>query len=74
MNAAALLGSLAVLPMVTGPLPQAERTLTMGLCDGGEITIPIDGNRDSSPPDCHQKACHAGTCRQKGERSKTRFN
>jgi hypothetical protein len=61
---------LALIPMMTGPLPEAERTITAAMCGGGTITIPL-GNRDDQPkPDCAQKACHAGSCREKTKRGK----
>ncbi|WP_298471369.1 hypothetical protein [uncultured Erythrobacter sp.] len=64
MNGSAL-AILAIVPLVTGPLPsEAEDTLTMTLCDGGSITISL-GDEDEMPAsDCHQKACHAGNCRK----------
>ena len=54
---------LALLPLVTGPLPQQSRSIAASLCGGGEIRIPID---DQQPPDrpCALKACHAGNCRK----------
>jgi hypothetical protein len=58
------LALLALIPMITGPLPEAEKSITAGLCSGGTITIPL-GNRDQEPErDCVQKACHAGNCRK----------
>ena len=63
MNAASL-AVLALIPMAIGPLPQNENSLTVALCNGGTITIPI-GQKDepSKQRDCHQKGCHAGACR-----------
>jgi hypothetical protein len=61
-----VLALLALLPIAVGPLPQEERTLTLELCLGGEITIPLgdeDGDKDDHCPD--QQGCHAGTCREK---------
>ncbi len=69
MNAGIIIRLVAIIPMATGPLPmpQEQRTLTMGLCDGGQIVIPL-GNEDEKPErDCHQQACHAGTCREKAK-------
>jgi hypothetical protein len=51
-------------------LPQAERTLTIGLCLGGEITIPLGDDDNDSQRNCHPQGCHAGTCREKTKRSK----
>ena len=65
-----LLAAIALVPIAIGPLPQAERTLTVGLCLGGSITIPL-GNGDEEPKrDCHQIGCHAGSCREKSKRLK----
>jgi hypothetical protein len=58
----------ALVPVMIGPLPaEPGRTLTMHLCNGGTITIPIGGGNPAQDPDCHPKGCHAGTCRQKGK-------
>lgn len=65
-----LFAALALLPVAIGPLPQAERTLTIGLCLGGEITIPLGNGDTDDKRDCHQQACHAGTCREKSKRPK----
>lgn len=66
MNGASL-ALLALALMVIGPMPQKGETIIAQLCDGGQIEIPV-GNGDEVPMrDCHQKACHAGTCRQKAK-------
>lgn len=69
---AAHLALLALVPALLGPLPAPDRALTIALCSGGEIRIPLgegEGERDSEERgDCHQQGCHAGTCRQKGKR------
>lgn len=63
MNSAAL-ALIALMPMMTGPLPEADKTITAELCNGGTITIPL-GDRDEAPErDCAQKACHAANCRK----------
>ena len=63
MNCAGL-AMLALVPMITGPLPEPENAITAELCGGGTLTIPL-GNRDQEPGrDCHQKACHAANCRK----------
>ncbi|MBA4766614.1 MAG: hypothetical protein H2049_03135 [Porphyrobacter sp.] len=61
--------ALAVLvPVMIGPLPApASQTLTMQLCNGGTITIPIGDERPSKDRDCHPKGCHAGTCRERNQ-------
>lgn len=56
---------LALAPIAIGPLPGAERTLTLALCLGGEITIPLGDKDDGQKRDCHLDACHAGNCREK---------
>ncbi|MEL7199787.1 MAG: hypothetical protein AAGL10_15860 [Pseudomonadota bacterium] len=66
------LSFLAVASLATSPIPlgddQEGRTLTMSLCDGGKITIPIDGNGEDHERDCQSMACHAATCREKEKR------
>lgn len=67
MNLSAL-AFIALVPMITGPLPEAEKTITATMCGGGTIEIPL-GQRDQElPKDCHQKGCHAGNCREKTKR------
>jgi hypothetical protein len=59
-----ILALIALVPVMIGPLPEAERSITAQLCSGGSVTIPL-GNRDDAPSgDCLQKACHAGNCRK----------
>lgn len=65
-----LLAILALVPIAIGPLPQEGRTLTISLCLGGEITIPLDDGGEKQERDCHQKGCHAGNCREKTKRSR----
>lgn len=64
-----LLAILALVPVAIGPLPQDDRTLTINLCLGGEIIIPLDDREQKQDGDCHQQACHAGSCREKTKRS-----
>ena len=54
----------ALVPVMIGPLPAQESTLTMHLCNGGTITIPLGKERPEQERDCHPKGCHAGTCRE----------
>lgn len=55
----------ALLPVMIGPLPAApDQTLTMQLCNGGTITIPVGDDKPAPERDCHPKGCHAGTCRE----------
>jgi len=68
MNTASL-GLVALFPLALGPLPQESRSLTIALCSGGEISIPLGDGEDQGPGDCHQKGCHGGSCRQKGKRA-----
>ena len=67
MNGSAL-AALALVPMITGPLPHEDSTLTVRTCTGDEVTIPLGKDGDAPDRDCHQKACHAGNCRQKYKR------
>ncbi|MHA7819377.1 MAG: hypothetical protein ACX930_07005 [Erythrobacter sp.] len=66
-----LFAILALVPLAIGPLPQDDRTLTISLCLGGEIIIPLDGGEKKQDRDCHQQACHAGSCREKTKRSRS---
>ena len=62
-----LIALLALVPVAIGPLPADERTITVALCLGGEITIPIGGGGDDPQRRCHAQGCHAGTCREKSK-------
>jgi hypothetical protein len=64
-----LLAIFALLPIAVGPLPQEEQALTIELCLGGTIDIPLGDGEKEHVPDCHLDACHAGTCREKSKRS-----
>ena len=61
------LALLALVPLVAGTSAHenGSDTLTVALCDGGEITIDLGRDKDEPKPDCQHKACHAGTCREK---------
>ncbi|KEO89127.1 hypothetical protein EH31_13920 [Erythrobacter longus] len=63
---------LAVVSMAIGPLSpnkgEPGRSLTMSLCNGGEITIPLGDDDDKTPRDCQSMACHAVNCREKNKR------
>ena len=62
-----LIALLALVPVAIGPLPADERTITVALCLGGEITIPIGGGDEEPRRGCHLQACHAGACRAKSK-------
>ena len=65
-----ILAAMAIVPLAIGPVPEEDPVLIATLCNGGTIAIPL-GNKDETPKrDCHQKACHAGTCRQKAKTTK----
>ena len=59
-------GIASMIPVMIGPLPDAESpALVAQLCNGGTITIPL-GPEDDVPADpCRIDACHAGNCRKK---------
>lgn len=69
-----ILAAIALLPLALGPLSdgkmaQEERTLTLELCLGGEITIALgDKDEEHNEGGCHQSACHAGQTREKQKR------
>lgn len=68
-----LLSILAIGSIATGPiLPSGNKpadTLTMSLCNGGEIIIPLGDREEDGPRDCQSNPCHAATCREKNKRS-----
>ena len=56
----------ALVTVMIGPLPSAPGdTITARLCNGDTVTIPVGDERPAPERDCHPKACHAGTCREK---------
>ncbi len=60
----------ALIPVLIGPLPTENATITAQLCNGGTITIALgDGKAPVDDGMCHPKACHAGTCREKSRRA-----
>lgn len=63
MNAA-LFALAALVPAMIGPLPQSERSITLGLCNGGAVSIPLPARKDTPAP-CAQKGCHAGCSRKR---------
>lgn len=58
-----------LVPVMIGPLPASARTITAQLCNGGSITIPLGKDAPADDGRCHPKGCHAGTCREKDERT-----
>ena len=68
----ALLGTLALLPAMIGPLEAEARMLVAPLCDGGVVSIPVgQGDAPPGPPQgpCCAKGCHAGASRKRLDRS-----
>lgn len=66
-----ILALIAMIPAITGPLPEQKSFLTTTLCSGGaviKIDIPISGKDRLPSAPCRGKACHAGTCRKKFDR------
>ena len=64
MSGALPLALAALIPVMIGPLPSQGASLTMHLCNGGTITIPIGKDGPGQDRGCHPKGCHAGTCRE----------
>jgi hypothetical protein len=59
MKGATALALAALALLASGPLAPAERTITIALCSGGAIDVPVgDGERDDRR-DCAKTACHA---------------
>ncbi|TAD78384.1 MAG: hypothetical protein EAY70_07060 [Sphingomonadales bacterium] len=57
-----------LIPVMIGPLPAQQDTITAKLCNGGTITIPLgDDEAPAKEGNCHPKGCHAGTCRERGD-------
>lgn len=65
----AALALFAIAPLVIGPLTAAAQgrstVITAQLCSGGTLDIPIPGENPQAPEPCHEKGCHAGSCRKK---------
>jgi hypothetical protein len=60
----------ALMPVMTGPIPAQSPTIIARLCNGGTIAIPVGDGIPTQDENCHPKACHAGTCREKGKPDK----
>ena len=65
-----LLTVFALVPVMIGPLPAEEHTLTVTLCGSGEVIEIGLGSPapDDGKGDCHQSGCHAGCSRKKIDR------
>lgn len=63
MNAAAL-AAFALLPMMLGQLPAQASQLTLRLCAGGSIVLPLDRRDKQDEAPCAAKGCHAASCRK----------
>lgn len=61
----ALLALGALVPLMIGPLPAAERSITARLCNGASIVIPIERREEPAPAPCPQKGCHAACHRKR---------
>lgn len=73
MSAAFPLALLTLVPVLVGPLPVQSAAITAQLCNGGTITIPLNGG--DAPADdgqCHPKGCHAGSCRAKNDHQRSK--
>ncbi|MCJ2180463.1 hypothetical protein [Novosphingobium album (ex Hu et al. 2023)] len=68
----ALLGTLALLPAMIGPLEAEARSIIAPLCGGGAVTIPAGPTDAPSGPvqgPCCAKGCHTGSSRKRLDRS-----
>lgn len=61
----------ALAPLIAGPLPSGEDTITARLCGGGNVSIPIQRKNDRPPGQPCFKACHAGPCRKRSDKGTT---
>lgn len=63
MNATAMV-MVALFPAIVGPLPvtaASALTLELALCNGGSVSIPVEGNGPAVPvtTPCCAKGCHS---------------
>ncbi|WP_067738438.1 hypothetical protein [Novosphingobium naphthalenivorans] len=68
----AVLGTLALLPAMIGPLEAEARGIIAPLCGGGVVTIPAaptDGPPGPPQGPCCAKGCHTGSSRKRLDRS-----
>lgn len=68
----ALLGTLALLPAMIGPLAAEAHTLVAPLCGGGTMMIPaVPADGPPGPPQgpCCAKGCHTGSSRKRLDRT-----
>lgn len=68
----ALLGTLALLPAMIGPLEAEARSIVTPLCGGALVTIPVAPT--NAPPGpvqgpCCAKGCQSGSSRKRLDRS-----
>lgn len=71
-RALALLGTLALLPAMTGPLEGEARGIAAPLCGSGVMNVPAgSGDQPPGPPQgpCCAKGCHSGSSRKRVDRS-----
>lgn len=63
----AIVGLIALIPTMIGPLPQASgaATLIARLCNGGTIVMPLPDRKRDEPVPCPPKGCHAGCDRKR---------
>ncbi|WP_232492818.1 hypothetical protein [Novosphingobium kaempferiae] len=68
----ALFGALALVPAMVGPLRAEARELSVALCGGAAMTLPVP-TRDAppGPPQgpCCAKGCHADSKRKRLDRT-----
>ena len=60
-----LMALLALVPIMAGPLPAREESITARLGSGGTISIPVKRDGEPPKPDHCAKACHASACRKR---------
>lgn len=58
-------GVAALFPIMVGPLPAQQESLTLKLCNGGVLSIPLGNEDDQAPAPCETKGCHAGCSRKR---------
>ena len=71
MSPLPLLGTLALLPAMLGPLDAQERSLALALCGGGTLFVHVPG-QPAPPPGsgpCCAKGCQSGNTRKRIDRA-----
>jgi hypothetical protein len=67
-----LFAALALIPAMIGPVQSSSiRTITVALCEGGTMAIPVGGSPSGpeSKGACCEKGCHSSSSRKRLDRA-----